>query len=273
MNAHGIPSCAVPDVSVWYQWTKQLPPSELAAADTVLSCGERARRERFIFVRDRSDFTAAHWLLRRVLSAHTGVAPAQLQFCTGSHGKPALVSSQAGTPPVMFNLSHTPGVVACVVTRGARVGIDVERSERITDAGAIARQFFAGAELELLGECRADEYSMRFVELWTLKESYIKAVGLGLNLPLDSFAFTYDGAAGLRLSTGRGHHRWHVLLAALSPNTRMAVTVELPVDRRPPRIEVTQHGHEQPDDGVVYLRSSMPGPYYVRERARCIPSA
>src|SRR5262245_17240681 len=162
----------------------------------VLSTEERARRDRFVFDRDRRDFVAAHALVRRLLSRAGDTRAADWRFDIDAHGKPWVVTSQAGKPPLVFNLSHTHGLVACAVARGTTLGLDVERVDRIASGPDIAGRFFAPSEIRMLDRHAPDDYTGRFIELWTLKEAYIKAVGTGLAHPLDSFAFSFDGEAG-----------------------------------------------------------------------------
>src|SRR5262245_46753562 len=140
------------EVAVWYQWTEGIGAVD-RSIDAVLSDGERARRDRFVFERDRRDFAAAHTLLRHVLSKYGDAAPADWRFEIESGGKPVLVDDQAGSPRLHFNLSHTNGLVACAVSRGCPVGIDVERCTRVVGAPQIAARYFTPQEQRLLDAC------------------------------------------------------------------------------------------------------------------------
>ena len=127
---------------------------------------------------DRRDFAAAHVLLRYALSACGPLAPPDWQFEHNDAGHPRVVGGQAGTPPLVFSLTHTRGLVACAVTHGLAVGIDAERVRPVPGAQHIADTRFASAEARMLGACDAATIDARFLELWTLKEAYSKAVGL-----------------------------------------------------------------------------------------------
>jgi 4'-phosphopantetheinyl transferase len=197
---------------------------DLAAANRLLDPGERARRDRLVNARDRRDYTMAHALVRTALSASAGCAPGDWRFVATEHGKPAIVAAQAGSPPLAFNLSHTHGLVACAVGR-VTLGIDVERHTRVERAPMLAERYFAGPEIAALQACATDEYAVRFIELWTLKESYIKGVGLGLSLPLHSFAFAFAGDTGLCFHHAAAVTPWHFWLAALGTDARLALAV------------------------------------------------
>jgi len=113
--------------------------------------------------------------------------PLAWRFTAGAHGKPELASGQA--VDVSFNLSHCRGLVAVVVAAGVDVGIDVESPERHPfDDMSIARAHFTPAEQDHLLAIGDDAGRRRaFLELWTAKEAFIKAMGEGLSMPLDSF--------------------------------------------------------------------------------------
>lgn len=156
--------------------------------EDVLSVDERTRLARFAFDHDRQQFLDAHVLLRTALAACTGVAPRDLVFESGPHGRPEL----SGLRRVRFSLSHTQGLVACTVTRNVEIGLDVERAAPRTDLVSLGRRVFATREFAAFERLPEPERTRRFYELWTLKESYVKARGLGLSLPLQQFSFELD---------------------------------------------------------------------------------
>ena len=210
--------------AVWYWLTTFSSEADADLIEAVLSDDERERRSRLRHVPDRRDFGAAHALLRTTLSGYAPeIAPRDWRFERNAFGKPAIVAGQAGHPALTFSLTHTGGIVACAVARGPDVGIDVERTGRVTDPAAIAHRYFAASECEQLAACSAEEYPMRFVEFWTLKEAYVKALGRGLSLPLASFAFEFDGASGLRCRPHDGAVGWHFHLSSLAADVRLAV--------------------------------------------------
>jgi 4'-phosphopantetheinyl transferase len=83
------------------------------------------------------------------------------------------------------------------------VGIDAEEATRGADVDGVAARFFAPAERETLLRLPEGARRYRFFELWTLKESLLKALGLGLSHPLEDLAFTISpaGAIGLESAT------------------------------------------------------------------------
>ena len=153
---------------------------------TVLDETERARAARFVFGRNRVEYTAAHVLLRRALAAATGHAATAFHFEAGDHGKPT--AWVGGTPAgVHFNLSHTKGLVAVAVAPFEH-GLDVEPIDR-TVSLAIAHHYFCPEEIAWLNALPTARQTEGFLRLWTLKEAFIKATGLGLSQGLDTFWF------------------------------------------------------------------------------------
>jgi len=214
-------------VTIWYQSTESLGPDDLAAMDALLSEEEQVRAARFVFDRDRRDFTAAHALLRRALSHEGATDPRAWRFDVGSHGKPSVVEGQAGSPPLAFNVSHTHGLVACAVARGTNLGVDVERTGRVVSASAIWSRYFAPSEVAMLNAIGEGLSARPFIELWTLKESYIKAIGTGLAHGLSSFAFAFDGPHGMRFlpPPDTTAADWQFLLVEPLAESRLAVAV------------------------------------------------
>jgi len=149
---------------------------------------ERERHARFRFERDRDIYLVAHALLRRMLARVTGVAPEALEFSAGEHGRPE-ISAPEGATAFRFNLSHTHGLVACAVCRGADIGVDVEYCERRVELMGVAKHVFSETEVAGLAALSGGAQRDRFFELWTLKEAYIKAIGKGLSAPLRSITF------------------------------------------------------------------------------------
>ena len=157
----------------------------------LLSPEERAKADRFAFAHDRDCYVAAHALLRATLSDFFTCAPQDWTFVINAWGKPRVEASDASAR-LCFNLSHTRGWVAVAVALDREVGVDVERIAPARADEEVARQLFAPAEFAAFQEEPQAGRAEAFFDVWTLKEAYIKAVGLGVALPLKDFAFTRD---------------------------------------------------------------------------------
>ncbi|MDG2206508.1 MAG: 4'-phosphopantetheinyl transferase superfamily protein [Pirellulales bacterium] len=190
-------------VDVWYACVE-----DLVACDSyenhcrILSRKERERIERFALPRVRDESLAARLLVRHALSTYTDVRPVDWIFAEANRGKPFVKSPWPNFSS--FNLAHSANLVVCAVAAEGEIGVDVESLDRSTTGIALAKRFFAAAEVEQL--VRMPDYLQRefFLRIWTLKESYIKAIGDGLLMPLDQFFFdiSQDGPARLHLIEG-----------------------------------------------------------------------
>jgi 4'-phosphopantetheinyl transferase len=167
--------------------------------------------------------------VRTTLSRYADLDPRRWRFRQGAEGRPE-IDRQGGLPPLRFNLSHTRGLVACVVTLGFDCGVDVEHPGRqLRDPLALARHSFAPVEQRALEGLDGEELRRRFFDLWTLKEAYVKARGAGfLSLPARRFAWEIDGGE-LRLTIGDeladAAEAWQALLVEPRPGYRLAAAI------------------------------------------------
>lgn len=183
---------------VWYVFPSAIRnPELLDGYRAILSDDEISRYERFWFDRDRHLHLVAWALVRTMLSSYADVSPEAWEFRTNRHGRPE-ISGPASTTALRFNLSHTRGLIACIVAPELDVGVDVEDRRRDTSGPAIASRFFSAREVAALERLPGDEQSATFFEYWTLKEAYIKAIGVGISLGLGRFSFELDDR-GLRV--------------------------------------------------------------------------
>jgi 4'-phosphopantetheinyl transferase len=179
-----------------------------------------------VFARDRLTFVSAHALLRHALSLYEDVPAGAWAFAQNEFGKPRLADRHRGID-IGFNLAHTHGLVACVVCRGTDVGIDVESMNPRIHSLDLATRYFSPTEVSGLQACAEHDRAARFIELWTLKEAYVKAIGTGLSHPLDTFSFVLHGSSSLRFEPPIGDQRpvWQFALFAPSELHRMAVAI------------------------------------------------
>lgn len=188
------PSSARDVVRVWT--VREHDPAvrkRAASYEAVLTDDERLRATRFVQSDDRFRFLLGRTLARTMLSEHAPVRPRDWPITIDERGRPELHTVPPGAPDLRFNLSHTPGLVACAVTVGRAIGIDVEYIGRQLAHENIPERFFSVREVRDLRALPSQEQHRAFFDYWTLKESYIKARGLGLALPLGQFTFIRRG--------------------------------------------------------------------------------
>jgi phosphopantetheinyl transferase len=188
------------DVYIWFRGTAALDGEAVRSADQHLSAEERARRDRLHFDADRRDFTIAHDLLRRALSMYEDVPPTDWRFATDNYGKPSIDSNNPQLRALSFSLSHTRGCVACAITSSAPLGVDVQRTDQLQCVEEIADRYFSEKEAAWLRQCSGELRNIRFAELWTLKEAFLKAVGVGLSGSLANISFRFEEHARIEVS-------------------------------------------------------------------------
>jgi 4'-phosphopantetheinyl transferase len=152
----------------------------------LLSSGEIKRSKRMIFDKDRNRFIVRHGLLRVLLSQYIDLKPDQIQFCYSKNGKPEL-PGMLNEPNIRFNLSYSEGFCLFAITRGREIGVDIECSGRSLDRDQIINNFFTEKEKYSFHCLNKRQRENAFFKLWTKKEALIKALGIGLSLPLNSF--------------------------------------------------------------------------------------
>ena len=147
-----------------------------------LSPAERERAARFRRARDRQTFIARRVFLREILSQYAGADPAAIEFVRGEFGKPRVNYAE-----LRFSASYSSGLALIAVSRTREIGVDVERIDPAFDREAVARHFFCGGEV---GAALAS--AEEFFRLWTRKEAFLKALGVGFSLAPENFDLSVD---------------------------------------------------------------------------------
>jgi 4'-phosphopantetheinyl transferase len=207
---------------------------------SLLTDEEARRAARFVHFKDTALFVLGRTLAKTMLSTYVAVDPHDWRFEIDSHGRPHLASRPNNAPDLRFNLTHTAGLVACAVSIGREVGVDVERIDRqlVHD---VAERYFSAREVADLRALPVDEQESVFFDYWTLKESYIKARGLGLALPLGQFTFHRTPGRAPSISFDPELHddptTWQFAQFWPTSEHRMAVAVRRTGEDLPIRVE------------------------------------
>lgn len=231
-NASPVPPLGERDAHVWYARTAACDtPALRERYRALLSAEERERLGRFAFDHLKLEYLVTRALCRTVLSAYVdAVAPEQWRFRANAHGRPEIDAGDA-RPPLRFNLSNARSIVACVITRTADAGIDVEERARSNDLDGIAASHFSASERAAFFALPPDARRTRFFELWTLKEAYIKARGVGLSIDLGEFSFALP-AQPVRIAFDRhvddDASHWQFALLDVGAEHQMALSIRDP---------------------------------------------
>ena len=198
-----------------------------------LSPDELDRAARLRFEDDRQRFLMSHAWTRSILGSYLGVHPRALHLGANPGGKPVVIH---GSGPAVrqpgFSLAHCGKCSVLAVAASQLVGVDVEQIRPEIDARGISSRFFSREEDAEFDTLPAHEVSSHFVKLWTCKEAFVKAIGLGLAYPLDRFV-----VSGLR--QGRPEYtrlepeygpasRWSLRMFALASDCHVALAAGIP---------------------------------------------
>jgi 4'-phosphopantetheinyl transferase len=192
----------------------------------LLTPDELERAARFRFDRDRNRYIVCRGTLRELLGV-TG------RFVYGPYGKPRLEGSE-----IRFNVSHSHGLGMIAIAQGREVGCDIERIEQKFADEQIPERFFSPAEVAALRALPEPEQCEAFFRCWTRKEAFIKACGMGVSLPLDSF----DVTLGRRAALLRGAEGW--FLRAVDAPEGYAAALVLKDLRRKSRPSAHDHADQ-----------------------------
>lgn len=204
-------------IDLWFLRTAEVnDPCLLRACDAIMEPAERDHQEKRISEKLRHEHRVTRALCRAVLGRELGVTPGSLRFARNSYGRPNL------NPPssLRFNLTHTVDFVALIIARNRELGVDAEPTSRAAAILGLGRSAFTAQELDFLAGIPFDERGKWAVCLWTIKEAYIKARGMGLSLPIQKIEIAIDvvaGSATLRLlePIDEAPSRWKLGLLAV----------------------------------------------------------
>lgn len=201
--------------------------ARLEHPDLPLSDAERERAARFHHLSDRWEFVLGRLMARHLVGERCGVAPSVFRFVENEHGRPEIAHPDLERP-IRFNLSHSGGLVACVIGEAPQIGVDVERLDRPPVDRRVIQRYCSDDEQRALASMPDTLRHERFLELWTLKEAYVKARGTGLTLPLSkiSFAIGVEGPGDVSFNGVDEEARWMFAHTRLEPRHLLAVAAE-----------------------------------------------
>lgn len=179
------------DCSKWYP-TRQ----EWATASTSIQYDEKERIGKFFFKRDAKNSMAGRLLMRKFLTLYSDIRWKDIEILRAEHGKPYFKTVGDGLP-LNFNISHQGNYAVLAGEVGdVAVGIDImtvdyKSGDRLTEFLRLMKKQFSIEEWNILKkpEYSEQEVCRMFYRLWCLKESYLKATGMGLTESLKDVSF------------------------------------------------------------------------------------
>lgn len=168
----------------------------------------------------RRRYAIARGALRILAGRYLGIAPADLAFRYGEHGKPEIDG-------LHFNLSHTGDLMAVAFSPDGPLGLDIEEISPRLHARDIAGRYFSPRERQELETPDDEEFLRRFFRLWTSKEALMKATSLGFALELSKIEIGLNPLRVVALNWS-GPQKWE--LHAVDPADGFMGTLAAPPD-------------------------------------------
>jgi 4'-phosphopantetheinyl transferase len=162
------------NIKIWRAEVRQLIPF-LNTLEDILDLEERAKASRFQQEADRQRFVISKAVLRVLLGRYTGINPKEIRVRSGKNKKPALESNSGRE--LHFNISHSGNWILVAIS-GQEIGVDVEEIHASFSYQNLLSFSFSEEEAAFIENSGLPHQS--FYQLWTRKESLLKATGKGL---------------------------------------------------------------------------------------------
>ncbi len=181
------------------------------------------RLKSYHFIQDALLCALGELLTKYAISEAFGMPIEGMCFLTTDYGKPYLL----GHNQIHFNRSHAGEKIVCAVS-DQPIGIDIEKISPL-DVSELSKNCYTQEECHYLSQLSEQMMVRGFFELWTAKESYIKLVGKGLSIPLDSFTIRKLVTSATAHCAITGEILAYVHYHDLDPLYKLALCTQSPV--------------------------------------------
>jgi 4'-phosphopantetheinyl transferase len=201
-----------------------VPPVAAEGDLATLTGDEQTRAARFAFDRDRSAFVTTRAALRRTLAESLGCTTADIVFETERWGRLRLISPVDAT--LDFNVSHSGALSAVAITRGRRIGVDIEwHHGQRGGLHDIVPRIMGPREQAMLRETAPAEFVRAFFGCWTRKESVVKATGIGMSYPVETLDIPGAPASGIMELPVELARTWRLVTLEPVPHYTLSVAM------------------------------------------------
>lgn len=214
-----------------------LSTDNIAELTQILSEDERLKANRFRFAHHQRRYIAARGILRKIVSSYLNTDSNLVKFEYNSRGKPK-IADFLNQINLQFNVSHSEDLALYGFTRDRRIGIDLEYLKKLDDVAKIAQRFFTATESSLIAALSGDEQKRVFLQFWTAKEAYLKAIGTGLTGGLEQVEISLEPQSTLLISGGNlveNAANWS--LQRFNPETDYVATIATETKSQPQQVK------------------------------------
>jgi 4'-phosphopantetheinyl transferase len=234
------------EIHIWYAQDQLIDdPALLYHYRACLSDDERRIQQRFFFSKDRHQYLITRVMVRNVLSLYSdSVAPHEWVFEKNNYGKP-FVKNFLNCPPLNFNVSHTEKMTIFAVTLVGDIGVDIELLKRGLFNIDLAKSVFTDREFSKFGSLLEEELKEAyFFDVWTLKEAYIKARGMGLTIPLRHISFSFPNENAVEIAFDKElndrSENWKIYCLKVNETHKISLAVKTSTSTKAFRISVRE---------------------------------
>ena len=212
---------------------------------------EEKRQAKKYYTRYLTDqYIISHGILRCILGYYTKQHPKDIEFIHNKYGKPFLKNNN-----IQFNMSHSHDIVSYIVALNYKVGIDIELQDDNLDVQELSNLVFTPTECEFFTALETKAKFEFFYNLWTKKESLIKANGQGLSYPINTIeAMTLSSGEKIFLDNEDNTFTqvWYCFPLEVAPNYSGVVAIENKIDK------------------IVYLEMNNQRNIFDKVRSKCL---
>jgi 4'-phosphopantetheinyl transferase len=218
-------------IDLWFVPFENIQDEELLGRyRDLISASEQETMRGIRLANDRHRFLLTRATVRAVLSRYDETLPGEWIFTRNRFGKPAICPRARPANSLSFNLSHTCGAIVLAVAPSRSLGVDVENENIFRPLDPGNEDILAPHERAALGSLPASQRTRRFLELWTLKEAYLKARGEGFAVKSEHSGFDFPSSLTLVFrphpALGERSDHWHFWQFRFAPDLLVAVCAE-----------------------------------------------
>lgn len=190
-------------------WAADLDQWNLSCLEAVQELPETEAKKagRFRFEIHRTRYIKGHYLLRALLGMYLGTDFYDREFHVNKHGKPALKNTKT-EDTILFNISNSENIYVCAFSQNRDIGIDIEKNHDLPEMDQIMERFFSPDEKKIFRSFSQDAKKTSFFKYWARKEALLKAMGVGLSMPLDEVKVLCANNDGSRVFTKHNGTEW-----------------------------------------------------------------
>ena len=191
----------------------------------VLSDDERKRVDRLRSEKDKKRFIVSRGLLRKNLGSYLGAEPSDITFTYNKYGKPD-IKPEHNPGNIKFNVSHSANLAIYAISQNREIGIDLEYIREVRAADKIIGRFFTQQETDFYYSQSEDKRELAFFTLWTRKEAYSKARGMGIGLPSKEFDLNLVPTAEISTTDIKTESKWSLIDIEIDEDYLAALATE-----------------------------------------------